>query len=135
MAPRARWKELFGSLKGRRRISVVSDHMYKFTVISIDRTKDTAAELHRMVGNSIKDAVQIGWRAANDCQDLARRCLLFQSCAEITVSCLKFLEQARVLDRDHGLVSERFKKSELLLCKRADLLPTDMNRTDRRSFA
>ena len=44
------------------------------------------------------------------------------------VRLLQFLEQARVLDRDHGLVGERLQQRDLLLGERPDLQPPQHDR-------
>ena len=83
----------------------------------------------RTFRNYVQHRLNVGWRAGNDAENLARRCLLFQSFGEITVAFLQFLEQPHVLDGDHGLVSKRLNQLDLPFRKRFnDITPYDDGR-------
>ena len=47
---------------------------------------------------------------------------------------LRFLKQADVLDRDHGLVGKGLEKSYLLIRERLDYQPANNNYADGNSF-
>ena len=66
----------------------------------------------------IKHDLQIKGRAADDLEHVGGGGLLLQQFAQ-------FIEQARVLDGDDGLVGEVRKQSDLLLGEGAHLLPVD----------
>ena len=51
------------------------------------------------------------------------------------MSAFQFLEQADVLDGDHGLVGEGLEQRDLLIAERTNLRPTNVNRPDGNSFA
>ena len=68
----------------------------------------------RALDDSIEHRLDIGRRAADDAENLARRSLLLQSFAQIRVALLEFFEQPHVLDGDHGLGGESFEERDLL---------------------
>ena len=82
----------------------------------------------------VQNRLQIKSRAAYDFQHFARRSLLLQGLGEIAVANLQFLKQPDVFDRDHGLVGECFKKSDLLVGERIDCGTTNKNRSNRNTF-
>ena len=55
----------------------------------------------------------VGWRAADDPQDLAGGRLLLQRLGEVVVARLQLLEQPHVLDRDDRLVGEGLEQRDL----------------------
>src|SRR5262249_55671068 len=57
--------------------------------------------------------------------------LVFQRLAQFCVTLLDLLKQPNVLDRDNRLRCEGFKELDLLLGERADLHPTDHDRSNR----
>src|SRR5262249_46207064 len=64
-------------------------------------------------GNRVEHRLHVSRRARNDPEDLRGRCLLLQGVDQFTVSRLQLLEQADVLDGDHGLVRKRPEKRDL----------------------
>ena len=64
------------------------------------------AQSRRRLDERIEHRLQVEGRAADDLQHLGRRRLLLQRLGELGGARLHFLEQARILDRDDGLVGE-----------------------------
>ena len=77
-----------------------------FTLNKANLCVSCLAEPRGIFGDRIKHRLNIRRRAGDDTQDLARRRLLLQRL-------LEFLEQPHVLDGDHRLVGEGFKKLDL----------------------
>src|SRR2546426_11014205 len=74
------------------------------------------AEARRAFGDGFENWLQLKGRAADDLQHLAYGRLLLERL-------LRFIEQADVLDRDRGLVGERFHQPDLIGAERLDLHP------------
>ena len=68
----------------------------------------------RALDDGIENRLHVRRRAADDAEHLGRRRLMLQRFAQFCVALLDFLEQAHVLDRDHGLIGEGFEKCDLL---------------------
>src|SRR5262249_42654659 len=81
--------------------------------------------------NGIKHRLHVGGRAANDAEHLGGCRLMLQSFPQFRGALLDLLEQAGVLDRDHGFVGQSFWKGKLFFGKRANLHPTNHNCSDR----
>ena len=60
---------------------------------------------------------------------------MLQRLAQFRIALLEFFEQANVLDGDHRLIGEGFKKRDLLVGKRTDLRAANDDRADRNTFA
>src|SRR5262249_26656611 len=73
-------------------------------------------------------------RAADDCEHLGGCRLMFQSFAQLCVALLDLLEQPDILDGDHSLVCEDFKKSYLLLGEGPNFRAANRNHSDRSSL-
>src|SRR5262245_43830942 len=56
--------------------------------------------------NAVKNPLHLGWRSADDVEDLTDRGLMFKRHAQLAFARLLRLEQPRVLDGNHGLVGE-----------------------------
>ena len=82
------------------------------------------AERPRVAGDGLEDRLHVVWRFADDAQNLGRRGLLLQRF-------LRFVEQPRVLDRDHGLVGEGLREGDLLVVEVAGGLAQDRQRAER----
>src|SRR5207244_8787454 len=83
----------------------------------------------------IEDGLDVSLRSTDDAQDLACRRLLFQRLSQIVIPRLQLLEQADVLDGDHGLVGERLEKGDLLVGKSPWRRPhVDVDGADRGPF-
>ena len=65
-----------------------------------------AAQPDGAADDRIKDGLYVGWRDADDAQDLAGRCLLLQRLRQICIARSQLLEEAHVFDRDDCLVCE-----------------------------
>src|SRR5437764_585874 len=79
-----------------KRLSVIAEHKAKFCL----------ANLGGIFQHSLENGVQFARRRANDTQHLGSRRLLLQRFGEIGGALSQFIEQPRVLDGDHRLVSE-----------------------------
>jgi hypothetical protein len=72
----------------------------------------------------VEHRLDVGLRAANDPQDLARRRLLLERL-------LRLIEQSRVLDGDDSLVGEGLQQRDLLVREGTNLRSQDQNHADR----
>ena len=63
--------------------------------------------------DGVEDRLHVRGRAADDAEHLGRCRLMLQGLAQFCVALLDFLEQAHILDGDHGLVGKGFKS---LIC-------------------
>src|SRR5205085_2523594 len=79
----------------------------------------------------VKNRLHVRERAGDCGQDLTGRSLLVERFAEVLVACLKLVEQAHVLDGNHGLVGERFYQCDLLSREPARFRPRHDDRADR----
>src|SRR5215813_516091 len=85
--------------------------------------------------DSVEHRLHVGRRAADDAQHLRCRCLMLQGFAQFCIALLNLLEQPHILDGDHSLVGESFKKSDLLVRERPDLCSADHNGPDWNAFS
>ena len=77
----------------------------------------------QLCDDRVEHRLRVGDRAADDAQDLGRRRLLLERL-------LGFVEQARVLDRDHRLVGEGLQQRDLLVAE-APVAAQDAKHADR----
>ena len=80
------------------------------------------ANLCCALDDGVEDRLYVRGRAADDAEHLGRRRLMFQGFTQFRIAFLEFLKQPHILDRDHGLISEGFEKSDLLIGKRLDFV-------------
>ena len=80
-----------------------------------DGSRAGAAQFQRGRRNGVEDRLYVLLRTTDHAQDLARRGLLFQGLGEVAIAGFQFLEQAYVLDGDHGLVGEGLQQANLPL--------------------
>src|SRR5262245_41530920 len=83
------------------------------------------------LGNRVEHRLDIGRRAGDHPQDLTRRGLSIQRLCQITITRLKLLEQADVLDGNDRLVGKGLEQADLSLTERAAFQSADMNDADR----
>ena len=76
-------------------------------------TELSIAEPRRALRDRIEHRLDIGRRAADDVEHLARRGLVFERFLQLALARLLGLEQPRVLDGDDGLVGEGFEQFDL----------------------
>ena len=79
----------------------------------------------------VEHGLQIEGRAADDLEYVGCRGLLPQRFGQVLRAPLHFFEQARVLDRDHGLVGECLDKLDLFICERSRRATRDHEDADR----
>ena len=89
------------------------------------------ADARCVIQHCLEHRLQLARRTGNDLQHLARRGLLLQRLAEIVGALAQFVEQPRVLDRDHRLRGEILHQLDLLAGKRAYLLAVDHESADQ----
>src|SRR5262249_25555483 len=77
-----------------------------------------AAQVRGVLQDRLEHRRHIRRRSRNDAENFAGRCLLLQGLRQIAVARLQLLEQAHVLDGDHGLAGEHAEEIDLLLCER-----------------
>ena len=69
----------------------------------------------RMFHDYVEDGLQVGWRACDHPQDLARRRLLLQCLAQVAVTILQLFEEANILDSNYGLIGKGLEQPDLIL--------------------
>src|SRR5262249_55105641 len=100
---------------------------------SIAKDQDCVVRLAQAGGalhHRVQHGLDISRRAANDTQDLTRRCLSIESGCQLTVASLQFLEQAHILNGDDSLVGERLQEFDLVLWERPHHSPGDADHSD-----
>src|SRR5271166_5409083 len=70
-------------------------------------------------------------RVADDAENFGGRCLLLQRFGKLASARLHIVEQPRVLDRDHRLVSKRRHQLDLLVSKTLHALARENDHADR----
>src|SRR6266852_37645 len=118
-------------LKGFGGEVVLGDLMDHLAIELKERAEETVAEPHGTSDDRVEDRLDVGLRAADDAQDLRRRCLLLQSLGQVAVASLQLLEEAHILDSDHGLVCEGLEELGLCIAERDCLLANDVDCADR----
>jgi hypothetical protein len=88
------------------------------------------AEPPGVLGNRLKDGLDLGRRLADHAQDLARGGLLLQRLGEVAVTSLQLREQPHVLDGDDRLVREGLYQRDDALGKGSHLGPDDRDDAD-----
>src|ERR1700738_907241 len=91
-----------------------------------------SAESCSVPDNRVENGSDIGRRATDYPEDLARRRLLVERLSEVTIARLQLREQPHVLDRDHRLVRESLEQRDLLVRERGHLRPSEHDRPNRR---
>ena len=84
--------------------------------------------------DGVEHRLHVRRRAADDAEHLGRCRLMLQGLAQFGIALAEFLEQADVLDGDHGLSGEGFEQRDLLLGKRLHLRTANYDHTDRTSL-
>ena len=82
--------------------------------------------------DGVEHRLHVRRRAADDAEHLGRRRLMLQRLAQFRVALAEFLEQAHVLDGDHGLIGEGLEQRDLLVGERTNLRTAN---DDRRRWA
>ena len=94
-----------------------------------------AAQLYGVPDDGIENWLDVGRRAGDDPQDLARRRLLLERFGQRAVPRLQLGEQPHVLDRDHRLVGEGLENLDLPVREWAGLTSQHDDATDGRALA
>ena len=81
----------------------------------------SVAELRRALGDGAQDRMYVGRRRGDHLQNCAGRSLLLERFRELAIARLHFIEEPRVLDRDHGLIREGLEQRYLRFGERLDL--------------
>ena len=110
---------------------VVSGVVVAFRLLPSDCGHIRLAKLRGRLGERIEHCLQIERRAADDFQHVRRCRLLLQRLAQFGGARLHLVEQADVLDGDHGLVGEGLDKLDLAIRER----PTPAGSRRRRRSA
>ena len=71
----------------------------------------------RALDDGVEDRLHVRRRAADNAEHLGRCRLMLQGLAQFRVALPEFLEQAHVLNGDHGLIGKGLKKRDLLVGK------------------
>ncbi len=95
------------------RHSMVGYEVEEFPIEAKHGAKLSITESPRILGDRVKDRLDIGGRAGDHAQNLARRRLLLEGLGEVAVASLELPEQADVLDGDDGLIGEGLQQLDL----------------------
>src|SRR5262245_6510531 len=87
------------------------------------------------LNDGVEHWLHVGWRAADDAEQLGRCRLMLQGLAQLCVALLEFFEEANILDSDNGLRGEGFEKFDLLLRERPHLRSAKANYTYRNALS
>ncbi len=87
------------------------------------------------LNDGVEDWLHVRRRAADNAKHLRRCRLMFQCLAQLCVALLEFLEQADVLDGDHGLIGEGFDQCDLPLGERLNEVTPNYDYSDRHSLS
>src|SRR5262249_45986733 len=98
-----------------RRRARVRNHAEDLAIEAVNESEPRVAKAHRTLGYGLKYRPQIESRAADDLEQIGGRGLLLQGFGEICRALAQLVEQARVLDRDDGLVGEILDQFDLLV--------------------
>src|SRR5690348_6953243 len=82
-----------------------------------DQAVEGLAESRRAGRDSVEHGLNVSRRARDDLEDLARCGLLIECRGQVAVPSLQLLEEAHVLDGDHGLVGESLEEGDLALAE------------------
>jgi hypothetical protein len=85
--------------------------------------KLSLTKAHSLGQHGLKSLFQIAGRTRNNLQHLRGGRLLLERFSEIVRALAQLIEQAGVLDGDHGLSGETGKQRDLLVGERTDFLP------------
>src|SRR6266567_1028347 len=129
-----RGKQLPKALEGYVVASVLSGEVDQRAIEPEDRPKARLRESDRALHDRVENRLDVGRRAADDTQDLTRRRLLIERLGEVAVTSFQLVEEAHVLDGDHGLVGEGLEELDLALRERPFGLRHD-NGADRLALA
>src|SRR5262245_35320736 len=106
--------ELLNALGGQ---IVLGGEMKQLAVELDERAKESAAQRHRALDDRVEHRLHVRRRATDNAQDLGGRRLLLQGFGDLpmrlgqrAILFLQLREQADVLDRDDGLVSESLEE-------------------------
>src|SRR6202022_673577 len=113
-------------LKFRRRV-VGHCHPQQFAIKAEDECPVGPAEPDRAFGNGLEHGPQIKRRAADYLEHLGRGGLLLEGFAEIVRAPAQLVEQAGILDGDHGLAGEISEQRDLLVREETNFLTKDGN--------
>src|SRR5260221_9976863 len=97
------------------------DRMDEMAVEAIHTSMHRTAESHRVAHDGLEDGQDFGRRLRNDLKNLARRRLLLQGLAQVTIPILKLGEEPDILDRDHCLIGEGLEERDLVVGEAAGL--------------
>src|SRR5262245_29195819 len=89
------------------------------------------AQTGSSLDDSVENWLQLIGRTADDIEYVARCGLVFKGLLQLAFALLLSLEQPRVLDGDHGLVSEGLDERDLLVIERRDPGPRQRDDADR----
>ncbi len=102
--------------------------------LAVEAPDDAApglAQPHRVLGQRLEDRLEIERRPPDHLEQLAGRGLLLERDPQLAVARLELLEQAHVLDGDHGLVAEGLQELDMAGGELPRLGPLDDDDSDR----
>ena len=106
-----------------------SNSRRKMMVSYASQSRDAVSEIASRTG------LNLGRRAADDVEHVARRGLVFERLRQLRGPRLHLLEQPDVVDRDHRLVGEGGHKLDLLVGERPHFRARENDHAEERPFA
>ena len=118
-----------------RRVAILRRKVVETAALLKDCAAMGTGKRHSRLHERVEYDLQVERRAADSLQHICGSDLLLESFFEIAGFGLHLVEQADVLDRDHGLVGECRDQLDLLVGKRPYSLPSQSDNADGFSFA
>src|SRR2546426_12456823 len=100
----------------------MGDVMDQLAVELIEPAEEPVAQPHGASDDRVEDRLHVDLRPADHPQDLRRRRLLLQRLGQVAVASLQLLEEANILDSDHGLVCKGLEQLGLAIAERQNRL-------------
>jgi hypothetical protein len=104
-------------------------------VVHVDGPGLSLTQSSGALRDRVEHGLDIGRRAADDTQDLARRRLLLKRLRQVAITGLQLLEQPHILDGDDGLVGEGLEQGDLAVREEPGLDAPEADRANRDTFA
>src|SRR5438477_9447961 len=118
-------------LEGFGGVVVLGDPMEQLAVELIERAEEPVAQPHGASDDRVEDRLHVGLGPADDTQDLSCRRLLLKRLGEVAIARLQLLEQADILDGDHGLVGKGLEQRYLFIRERLGYWSCRSDRAER----
>src|SRR5215471_6417204 len=105
----------------------MSPQNHRVSIVESQHCVINAANPGGALDDGVEDWLHVSGRTADNAEHFGRCRLMLQRFAQFCIALLQFLEQPHVLDGDHGLVCEGFKKCNLLFREWPDLVAANQD--------